>query len=340
MKRKRQTEFELCNDVLFLIIQYVDLYTIYKSVRLVNKQYFEVCNYDQLWEKVVLKSLNSETNLFLHLFQEKIVYLDIKSMRFTRKNAFKISNLSKLQVLNLLNVYSNSYINDTFCNNLIHLPLKTLLLPSNDISDHGMVKISHLSALETFEMRNNNVISDTCLATCIQKYFFKLKNITFTNVNAVSTSSLCACNRKQLSLIHVSFCSHLSTESIDYFSQISNNILKYCVVYGLRISPQVLHNFKYSCPNLHTFALSYLTSLEIKNLNVSIVPNLRTLILIYCTEVNDAFFKNNNQLKNLILCRTKVKIRNKKDYIKVHNQLDKNNCQLHFIKDVVNMYNK
>jgi len=325
----------LCDDLLKLIFQYVDLRCLYETIRLVDRQWARVSNDDIFWQSVSLKGKHNDTDHFLHIYEAKIKYLQIVATTWTRKNSYTLQRLSSLKFLDLGRVFSDSIIDDTFCELVSDCKIQSLILPKSSITDKGFLHLSIMPCLQKLEMRMNNFVTEAMLVYCMHANFNYLKHITFCNVSAVRQESLLAIGEKKLKTVHVSFCRFVDEECIFAFSNIPNLNLRSCIIYGIAISERTIYNFSKNCPNIGTFALNSVRSHVVQDIVWLRFEKLNTLILVCCEELSTLNFLKQSLITNLFLCRTNLVIDSNEKFKEMYRLLCEKGCTLKHITDAV-----
>lgn len=326
MKRKK-THFCLCDDLLFTIIEFINLYDIFQSIRMIDKQFFRLCLRDSIWGDIIVSGFeNKEFNSFLLNYRFKINKLTISKQRFGRKNAINITYLKNLISLNLKNVTaSTSLIDDRFCWILKTTKIKELFLPKNNIRWCGIKALSQMKYLETLELRNNestlpgSYAYSNAICHDFKHGFKQLNNITFFDVFFVDGHLLSIILKKQIKSMAISFCPYITSESVDTISKIENPNLEYCVFHGVSIEAKTIRQFSKTCPNITTFSIG---GYKIGKDHYKVLPllkKLHTLAIICCKDIGSIDFIKKMNLKTLILCRTKL-TKDFQYYLKILNE--------------------
>ena len=104
----------LCDDLLKLIFNFIDLRCLYDTIRLVNHQWAKVSNDERFWQSVSLKGKHNDTDRFLRTYESKIKYLQIAGTSWTRRNSFTWKT-NAFDIFRFTGVFSNSIVDDKFC---------------------------------------------------------------------------------------------------------------------------------------------------------------------------------------------------------------------------------
>ena len=322
----------LCDDLLKYLFTYIDLRTLYKVVRRVNKQWFRVNDNAMIWQSVTLKGMEDEANSFLFTFRKKIKYLHVEGMTWSRRNTIILQEMPSLLALDLSCVFSMSMIDDRFCSIISSLKIRSLLLPKNNISDHGFSCLSSMR-LQKLEMRMNTFITEAFLVFTLHEHFKGLRELTFNDVAAVRRESLLAIAEKKMRTVHLSFCRFVDDDAIRAFSCVKNCNLQSCMFFGLAISVKTMEFLFTNCPNINTFALHFQNHMSIASVQWENFPNINTLIFVCCDELQNLDFVEKSNIKNLFLCRTNLSMETGEQYRKMYRTLRDRQCHIKYIRD-------
>ena len=107
---------DLPDELVYIIVSYLDLNTNLKIARYINTQFYAACTREQFWKHLSLegfktKAINGLIRSHGHMFH----YLNVSKLRFGRQSTRLLSKLKQLLVLDLKYVYSNSLLDDRFC---------------------------------------------------------------------------------------------------------------------------------------------------------------------------------------------------------------------------------
>ncbi len=322
----------LCDDLLKFLFTFIDLRTLYKVVRRVNKQWFCVNDSASIWQSVTLKGMEDEANNFLSTFRKKIKYLHVQGMTWSRRNTNILKKMPSLLALDLSCVFSMSMIDDRFCSIISTLRLKSLLLPKNNITDRGFACLSSMR-LQKLEMRMNTFITEALLVFTLLEHFKSLREITFNNVAAVRRESLLAIAERKMRTVHLSFCRFVDDDAIRAFSNVKNSSLQSCMFFGLAISVETMEILFTNCPNVNTFALHFQNYSSIERVQWENFPCINTLIFVCCDELKNLNFVKKSNIKNLFLCRTNLSMDTCEQYKEMYRILRDKECHIKYIRD-------
>jgi len=319
----------LPDELVYIIVSFLDLQHNLKISRLVNKQFNTVCQYPQLWQNISFIG-------FKECYMQKIIEkygnmfqsLIIKQSRFGRKSSRIISKLNNLLCLDLKQVYSNSLLDDRFCYLIRKMKLKTLILGASSINDIGLASLRNIP-IEKLEIRHNDNISKKGIRGLAK--WTKLKQLTLYSVSGVF--SIHRLSKLGLQELEISFCNNLQSHSVLEFCAVPNKNLRKCLFYGHYISKQMIQALSKTCPNIDTFALCHIRCSQSEYNSLRLFKKMKYLTIICCSPIHNLKFLRAIRLKKFFICRTRLLMNTKygfRDFVK-----DLKQCKLIPIKNFI-----
>ncbi len=317
------------DEIAFIIVTFLDIQHNLKVTRLINKQFYDVCQYQQLWKNISLTGFKTEyMNTIINNYGQKFRSLTIKQSRFGRKSCRLLCQLNNLVCLNLKKVYSNSLLDDRFCYLIRKLKLKKLLLGPSSISDVGLDTLKNIQ-LEEFELRHNHNI--TKRGPRLIAKWKGLKKLTLFAV--VGVCFMHRLSKLYLEELEISFCHNLNSDSVLAFCKVFNAKLKKFLLYGHFVNKKMIKILSKMCPNIETFALCHPFCSQKEYNNIKYFKNMKFLSFICCKPVRNLKFLRTLRLQSFFICETKLKVSNTyslQDFAK-----DLKNCKLIPIKKLI-----
>ena len=315
-------ETMLPDELAFIVVTFLDLQHNLKVTRLINKQFYNVCQYPQLWQNISFIG-------FKECYMQKIIEkygsmfqsLRIKQSRFGRKSCKVISKLNNLTYLNLKKVYSNSLLDDRFCFLIRKMKIKTLILGPSSINDVGLNSLKNIG-IEKLEIRHNDNISKKGIRGLAK--WQRLKKLTLYSICGIIF--IHRLGKVGLEELEISFCPNLQQSSLEAFCAMPNNNLRKFLLYGHYISKKMIKALSKSCPNIETFALCHARCSQTEFSSLRLLRKMKYLSIICCSPLCNFKFLRTIQLQKFFICRTKLIIN--PSYGFTHFVKDLKNCKL------------
>ena len=311
------------DDLVYIIVSYLDLSTNLKIARYINTQFYDACTREQFWKHLSLegfktKAINGLIRSHGHMFH----YLNVSKLRFGRQSTRLLSTLKQLLVLDLKYVYSNSLLDDRFCYLISKSKLKVLLLGRSTITDVGLSTLKRLQ-LKELELRHNNLITKRGIKE--MKTWKGLQTLTFVSVVGVYFIHQLA--KLQLKQLTISFCHNLDIHSVDAFCNIPNKQMTRFLLYGVPLKHNMIKALAHNCPNIEIFALCHPSCGQPEYNSLRYMKKINILSVICCRTIFNLKFLRDINLRVFFICRTKLHTHGSpygfKDFVK-----DLKNCRL------------
>ena len=296
------TDRYIPDDLVSIVVSYLDLSTNLQVARFINKQFYSICLREKFWKHIMLKGFKTKAmNGIIRSHGSMFHYLNVSKSRFGRQSTLLLSKLKQLLVLDLKNVYSNSLLDDRFCFLISKSNLKVLLLAHSSITDSGLSCLKKLQ-LKELELRHNHFITKRGIKE--MKTWKGLETLTFVSVVCVYTIHHLA--KLQLKHLTISFCPNLDMHSVRTFCEVKNKQLTRLLLYGVYLRSDMIVKLGTNCPNIETFALCHPACGQTEFNSLRYMKKMKIISVICCSPMFNFKFLRDINLRVFFICRTKL----------------------------------
>ena len=281
------------------------------------------------WKSFEMYGLQNQSAILLsRAHGRNIERLSVAGMRISRALCNTFSRFTRLEHLDITNIWKSPTVNDRFVNILIHLPLKSLLFGGNEVSTKGFLTLCKglRHTLETLDV-NSRIIQTKGFYGIAQLQ--KLKSLTFRScINLDCTVMPFICALKSLQTLQLSFLPLLSANCLNVInnSNLKNQLVK-LILNGMYLNEE---HFTLLC---HFKSLQFLSLCHPQITNKALCcfhSSTLSVFTLFCSKALGKvdFIKGLTNLKNLCLYRCAIDFNSLMSWAKKRTKLYIDTCKI------------